>query len=215
MRPSGPNRVAARCLRSCVRAVASLGVGARTRRLALRGVECLVLLCTVLTFLTGAAAVWGSGPKPPDAEVAASHARLVTVQPDALSCSLPTACTPVDEEPTNGEWWVMQRWDGKRWSNQQVVPSELESVSCPSNDTCFAAGFDGPFITGPVAAMERWTGGSWSAMQTPSPADAGFTDVSCSTPKACLAIGSVGSDNAPRVESWNGTSWSIVPAPVA
>jgi hypothetical protein len=109
----------------------------------------------------------------------------------------------------------MQRWDGKRWSNQQVVPSDLESVSCPSNDTCFAAGFDGPFITGPVAAMERWTGGSWSAMPTPSPADAGFTDVSCSSPKACLAIGSVGGDNAPRVERWNGISWSIVPAPVA
>ena len=213
--PSGWNGVVARWLRSFVGAVASLGIGARTRRLASRGFACLVVSCAVLTLLTGAAAASGSGPKPPAAEVAASNASLVTVQIDALSCSSPRACTAVDEEPTNGVWWVIQRWDGKRWSNQQVVPSDLESVSCPSNGTCFAAGFDGPFITGPVAAMERWTGGSWSGMATPSPGDAGFTDVSCSSPKACLAIGSVGGDNAPRAESWNGTSWSIVPAPVA
>jgi len=207
--------VVARCLRSFVGAVASLGVGARTRRSALRGLARLAVSCAVLTFLTGVAAAWGSDPKPQDAGVAASNARLVRVQPNALSCSSPRACTAVGEEPSNGDWWVLQRWDGKRWSTQQVVPFVLQGVSCPSNDTCFAAGSVGPFSTGPVALMERWTGGSWSAMSTPSPASAAFTDVSCSSPKACLAIGDVGGENAPLVESWNGTSWSIVPAPVA
>jgi len=96
--------VVARCFRSFVGAVASLGIVARTRRLASRGFACLVVLCAVLTFLTGATAAWGSGLKPPDAEVAATNARVVTVQIDALSCSSPRACTAVDEEPTNGVW---------------------------------------------------------------------------------------------------------------
>ena len=191
--------------------VAPVGVAVWRGRWGLRGLTCAVLSVSVLTLLVGGAAARGLGSRRPGAARAASNSGLVRVDPDALSCSSPRACTVIGDEVSN-ELQVVQRWDGRSWSTQQVVPFELESVSCPSNDMCVAVG-SGETLTGTFALVERWTGGNWNAMPTPSPANAALGSVSCSSRTSCLAIGGVGGQNAPLVERWNGTSWSVVPSP--
>jgi hypothetical protein len=175
-----------------------------------RGLVGLLACCAALALLVGGGTAQGLGSRRSVALGVASASGLASVSAEALSCSSPRACGVLGEEGSTGDP-VLERWDGRSWSVQQVLPDGfvLKGVSCPSNGVCFAAGFLG----GPLAIVERWTGGSWSVMPTPPLAGAGLDGISCSSPTACLAIGSVGIDNAPLVEGWNGTTWSVLPAP--
>ncbi len=202
----------ARWVRGFVGRVASVGVSGWRGRWGVRGLTCAVLSLSVLTSLVGGAGARGLGPRRAGAARAASDSGLVRVDPDALSCSSPRACTVLGQEPSNG-LQVLQRWDGRSWSTQQVpfvLGSELVSLSCPSTHMCFAVG-SRETLTSTVALVERWTGGSWRVVPTPSLTGADLGDVSCSSSSACLAIG--GSDNTALVERWNGTSWSVQPSP--
>jgi hypothetical protein len=102
-------------------------------------------------------------------------------------------------------------------STGQDAPS-LNSVSCPSANTCFAVGESAPPLGGVARTLiESWNGRVWSIIPSP---DADSTSnvlngVSCTSPTYCLAVGGYGTTLVHRtlVERWNGVTWAIVPSP--
>jgi hypothetical protein len=96
---------------------------------------------------------------------------------NGVSCPSQEACTAVGT--------AVYRWDGHRWSVQQVPLSgdELTGVSCPSTNACTAIG----------SRIYTWNGHDWSSIQIPRPADAvarELAGVSCPSRASCVAVGS-------------------------
>jgi hypothetical protein len=68
-----------------------------------------------------------------------------------VSCASSTACTTVGEYtvPTGANYALAERWDGRRWSAQTVLPhvgqdsSGLNAVSCTTRTSCTAVGYRG------------------------------------------------------------------------
>ena len=126
---------------------------------------------------------------------------------------------------------LVEIWNGKSWS---VVPSPnkassagpdytvLQTVSCPSVSSCFAAGVTGNVSYGAARTLvEAWNGMTWSI--TPSPNQGtnnnGFQGVACGKANSCVAVGEYENYalNPPQystlIETWNGSTWSITPRP--
>ena len=120
---------------------------------------------------------------------------------------------------------LVERWDGLRWSIQQMpglTPSgagELTDISCPAPNACIATGSKQAFsktkldLVGPVRTlMEFWDGSRWTIkyirMRT---VDA----ISCISPTSCTGVGQQGppGHEVPLAEQWNGSRWSIQPTP--
>ena len=122
---------------------------------------------------------------------------------------------------------VAERWDGTGW---QIVPSpnppgatwsQLNGVSCPRPNVCFAVGYwrtdptnvpNGFGIPRPL--IERWDGTSWSIQPSPDVPGGSLDAVSCSGLLACTAVGSVsGALSRPLAERWDGTGWHVQSTP--
>jgi hypothetical protein len=114
---------------------------------------------------------------------------------------------------------LAERWNGRRWSLQQIRKpsgaqnSQLESVSCTSAAACTAVG-----NFGNQQLVERWNGRQWSRQRIRKTAGAlslGHNSVSCASATACTIAGEAdfpGRIRA-RVQRWNGTRWSIQRTP--
>lgn len=123
---------------------------------------------------------------------------------------------------------LVERWDGASW---KVVPtptaglgtmSSLESVACPSADSCVAVGSFTPGGDGQMSnnrtLVERWDGSAWSVNPSPNRGSEpnSLQAVSCTSPLTCIAVGSYSTGAALEnhqglAESWTGAGWSIAP----
>ncbi len=129
-----------------------------------------------------------------------------------VSCSSSTACTAVGSYYTPAVRTALPlaaRWNGTRWSIQQVskqaggTDNTLAGVSCTSNGSCTAVGSYYSNAAGhEVTLVERWSGRWWSIQPT---ATGGFlSGVSCASPSACTAVGAYNTGTT-LVERGNGT----------
>jgi hypothetical protein len=98
---------------------------------------------------------------------------------------------------------LVERWNGRRWSIQQIqapagaTATDLNGVSCASDTACTVVG---EFMTATGAGspssplVERWNGRRWSMQPIPAPAGttSGYLrDVSCVSSTICTAVGYV------------------------
>jgi len=104
----------------------------------------------------------------------------------------------------------------------------LDSVSCPTSSTCYAAGTSGttfylssptaePATTAPVVVSET-SSGSWSSPKTlPLPSNAAssgsstLSAIACPTSSTCFAVGSYEDSSGARqglIESYSSSAWS-------
>jgi hypothetical protein len=126
-----------------------------------------------------------------------------------VSCSSASACLAVGF--AYGPRPLGERWNGKRWSVEQIpgpVSAGLAGVSCVSETACTAVGvIAGDF---PDTLAEGWNGSSWAIEQpfAGGSKQGDLTAVSCGSRSACTAVGSkqVGGGR-PVVERWNGKAW--------
>jgi hypothetical protein len=157
---------------------------------------------------------------------------------DAVSCSSPNACSATATYLTRvgNSTSVAERWNGHRWSLQQLAApvdahrrrgSEfLGGISCASQTLCTAVGT--AFFAGASASItvaERWNGHRWSVQGTPNPSGSlgsGLIGVDCTAPSSCYAVGnttvpSTSSASPPTQEPlaqrWNGHRWSMQNTP--
>ncbi len=167
---------------------------------------CLVLAGCLASSETAIASGWSAQLAP--APVGSSFVSLSRV-----SCTARNACTavggfvPAGEPPSSPPVALMERWNGSRWSIQQIprLPSgqlyQLNSVSCTSRRACVAVGgdFENSF---PLPVAERWNGARWSIQSLPRRVGPlGY--VSCTSRSACVAVGYGFSARL------TGTRWSI------
>jgi hypothetical protein len=175
-----------------------------------------------------ASAAWTVSPTP---NVAGADGTVL----NAVDCSSANSCMAVGSAVTLPETrapfhWatVAERWDGASW---RIVPtpnppaatdSELNGVSCPRRNVCFAVGFERTdtlppdFPGGPPAPLiELWNGRSWSIQQSPDVARGSLEAVSCSGLFACTAVGGVTDQGSyhPLAERWDATGWHLQSTP--
>ena len=94
--------------------------------------------------------------------------------------------------------------------------TELNGVSCPSAQSCFAAGSWIRANGFAKQVLEHWDGTTWSIMRSPDLT--GFTysrlhAVSCASATSCFAVGEGGTSKGvgtTLIERWNGTTWSVM-----
>jgi hypothetical protein len=196
-------------------------VARRSNGCLLRALLCAALSCAVV-YAAGAGVADASGwevqalPSP-----SLSNGWLSMV-----SCASRSTCVAgggyAYDTSAHGEAPLVERWDGKTWSIQDVpTPADsksavINSVSCASSQECVAVGEQwrvGP-VDEPLAV--RWDGSRWSAQRFPVPSSnfISVNGVSCSSARRCIAVGF---DDVQRgynevsdllMERWNGRSWS-------
>jgi hypothetical protein len=113
-------------------------------------------------------------------------------------------CVVVGDHVTLGDQAIpfSARWDGQRWTALPVPRlakvTELNSVSCPGADSCYAAGDLGPTLAVPVHPLTlHWDGSRWHRVAVPgAPREAIFSAVSCPTLTDCTVVGKVGGDES-------------------
>jgi hypothetical protein len=143
-----------------------------------------------------------------------------------VSCTSSAVCIAVG----TGETSFAERWDGHRWSAEKVNfghPPErmnaLTSVSCSSQVTCAAVGWDDIGLCADeydsdydILVVGFWQSGRWSLKRSPdlgcsSGQDDGagnwLNAVSCTSPTVCTAVGS-------EIARWDGRRWSAQSAPI-
>lgn len=157
--------------------------------------------------LTGSGSTWSiqSSPSPSATE----NAYLA-----AISCSSAAACTATGL----GDGVFAERWDGSAWTIESMPnPSsgspQLSGVSCASDVSCVAVGYDETDTNGvetSTTLAETWNGAGWSITPIRQPNGskwATLNAVTCSSATVCTAVG--GSDiTGPLVEAWNGARWT-------
>ena len=113
------------------------------------------------------------------------------------------------------------------WAIQSVaepagqVGGGLDGVTCASNTSCTAVGFQYG-NSDQLTLAEIWNGTSWHVEATPTPSNAAPTGTflnsdSCTAPANCVAVGAFGyvrrngSENTSRLaEQQSGTAWSAL-----
>jgi hypothetical protein len=128
----------------------------------------------------------------------------------AVSCVAGRLCVAVGDDSTttlaaNTDYPLMEMDDGSGWQvmdNSSAQQAMLDSVSCPTIDSCTAVG--GTNDGTPYA--EHWDGSSWSAEQVPGVADSyggTLTGVSCTADGTCEAVGNYqGEDPTSDPSGW-------------
>jgi len=133
----------------------------------------------------------------------------------------------------NGGWQTLTDASGQPFNNQgqcvsyfihnpasgwsiQSTPNAssglniLNKVSCATQQSCTAVGYDVPPNSDTfLALVEHWDGLTWQIQPASS---GGLTNVSCPTPSACVAVGSTGS--IPLAEYWDGSTWQVQPVQI-
>jgi hypothetical protein len=151
---------------------------------------------------------WRLEPTPPGS--AAQTTRL-----QAVSCSSANACAAVgyaiDANGSNLRTARAERWDGSRWTTQELSAASpqskeqtLSGVSCPTGGSCVAVG---SFVTpaGPRAGLAvRWDATGWHVETTAG--QGALSAVSCSSATHCDAAGSA--DGRPLAERRDGSVWT-------
>jgi hypothetical protein len=100
-----------------------------------------------------------------------------------------------------------------------TTEAELEGVSCPSAQSCFAVGHWLPPNGVAKQLFEHWDGSSWAIIS--GPFQNGRTSrllsaVSCPSSVSCFAVGarsSTATDASALIEHWDGTAWSVMTSP--
>jgi hypothetical protein len=142
---------------------------------------------------------------------------------EGVSCSSSTECTAVglSVDGSGAELPYAELWSAGAWTELELpaVPGAanaiLESVSCPSAESCVAVGFSESSAGAKSALSESWSGGpSWSSSSPQAPAEASsvtLSAVSCAAPNACMAVGTFAASQgqAGLTEQWNGERWSL------
>jgi hypothetical protein len=144
-----------------------------------------------------------------------------------VSCASASSCTAVGTHFKPGDVYaylgtLIESWNGTVWS---VVPSphlgfdgRLNAVSCVSDTTCTAVGYDNS-DPGP-ALIESSHNSIWSVSAGPNTKGptrfARLSGISCASKISCEAVGRYsGSWFGPPppektlIDSWNGTTWSV------
>jgi hypothetical protein len=115
---------------------------------------------------------------------------------------------------------LAEHWNGTVWANQVIPnpassdPVMLESISCPSATSCFAAGKYST-VSDDRALVEAWNGTAWAVMATPLIPTAALIDlnsISCASITSCFAVGfqTIGNTTTTLIERLTGTTWSIM-----
>jgi len=153
-----------------------------------------------------------------------------------VSCTSRSFCVAVGFVfVTGGTSTFAERWNGRRWSIQQIpnpkpnpglgapIENSLAGVSCTSSRFCIAVGVAGaPEISRGSTLAERWNGSTWSIQQTQNPSpnpdpDDALNAVSCTSRSACTAVGSANVGQGffePEAQRWNARRWSTqLPTP--
>jgi hypothetical protein len=136
-----------------------------------------------------------------------------------VSCASADSCTAVGYYYTKSSLHLRmfaEHWNGSEWALQTVAEppaegeGELEAVSCPLAESCFAVG---AVQTGKklVAAAEHWNGSEWAFETAAEPEDSRLASVSCSkSAESCTAVGwQDDKEELTLAEHWNGSAWSL------
>jgi hypothetical protein len=138
-----------------------------------------------------------------------------------VSCPTTTNCIVVgsqDSGSPNDFLAVVAQWNGSTWTTTVLpqVPAgnqfyTLDSVSCPTANTCFSIGdySDQQGFAHPLAYS--WDGSAW----TNQPIPAGTANwiplsVSCLTATNCVADGGIFGGNGGRILQWDAGQWSTI-----
>jgi hypothetical protein len=95
---------------------------------------------------------------------------------------------------------------------------QLDSVACPSDNSCLAAGDDYETGTGFTAVVEQWNGSSWAQMSLPNPEGIELRGISCPSASFCMAVGNTqfqGEGASPVAYTFNGQQWSNTSPPTS
>ena len=134
-----------------------------------------------------------------------------------VDCYSTSACTAVGGSSSSP---MVSRWNGEAWSKQTVTaPAEassqsVEGVSCPTAESCVAAGY---YVKGGVEhpVAYKWKEGSWSTevVDGANMASKRLKDVTCATASSCVAVGHNAGTTGAMIYEWNGSSWTSKTAP--
>ena len=144
-----------------------------------------------------------------------------------VSCAAADACTAVGTVFDNGTYVPFaERWDGTAWTIQAVPAppgngsQDLNAVSCPTANTCFAVGSGSDASQGDsVPLAEKWDGTRWTIQAAPEPSSAflGYLlAVSCRGTGGCTAAGTYFADSGNEfilIERLRGGRWGVQRAP--
>jgi hypothetical protein len=147
-----------------------------------------------------------------------------------IGCASTAMCWAVGSSsgPSGSALNQALRWNGRKWSLIAAPSpggiaaadvSELDGVSCPSADSCWAVG-DYHKGSATLNQVLHWNGRKWRLVTAPNRATASgdtnvLSDVWCTSPASCWAVGdsSRGSTHLNQILQWNGRMWSLVPTP--
>lgn len=159
-------------------------------------------------------------------------------QIDAIRCGSARNCLAIGTYGTIGNNIFKLKnealhWNGRKWS--VLTPpnpggtstngdlSELIALGCSGTSSCFAAGFYGNQVSGPIRnQILRWNGKKWSHATTPDPGGTGaqsdneLSGVSCRTATSCWAVGFHNTTTGSHLNEalhWNGKKWSLAKTP--
>ena len=149
------------------------------------------------------------------------------------SCSSAVNCVAVGSYNGAGERGLLDTFAGGSWSATESPlpgdaitdpPSVMESVSCPTDGSCVAAGIYETGSHGTAAVLDTLSNGHWSATEAPLPSNAAsgsnerafLKSVDCTGAGSCTAIGSykdTSGHTAGFIDTLSGGQWSSQTAP--
>ena len=120
-----------------------------------------------------------------------------------VSCGSPTTCTAVGVvgNGDSNDAPLVERWTGSAWvvgqsTNPVGYPGDgLSGVSCTSEISCTAVGYEITSSNEEVATAEQWSGWDWTALPVQpvgGAVNSALVTVSCTSPTTCAAVGSYG-----------------------
>jgi hypothetical protein len=121
-------------------------------------------------------------------------------QLNAVACASATACeaTGFYENASGVDLPLAERWDGTAWTIQSAPTPEgaklttLDDVSCPTAQSCRAAGHYQNSAGVNVTLVETWNGTTWAVESTPNPSGAKgslLRGISCWSATRCASVG--------------------------
>ncbi len=121
-------------------------------------------------------------------------------------------------------------WTGTSWTTSRTPQpagrtaesggQDLQAVTCPATNTCWAVGAAQPSAWTRLNQVLRWDGRAWQVAATPQPTGLGrngwqeLNGVSCASRTDCWAVGDTdGSTEANEVLHWDGSHWAVAAVP--